>query len=504
MNFCLPKPALILLLLGSPLVSQLGYAQITITANLVTSGDTIMYRGIDNNPDSMIGPGTTGLNTWDFSSLKNNQLDTLNFVDPATTPYAGKFATATMCLVNEAGYVYFRKSPSGLTVVGSALDFIGNGTLLAVKASPDLTYIPFPSTYLTAYGDTAYFSEVLPAEDVNATSHDSVVIIGSFETLVTFDAYGTMITPFDTLQVIRQRVTEVLDYKVTGKKYLFGQLLYATQLSSEKSTQTHYLWWSDSAGVNYPVVEMEQDPFGNVEAVQFAVSLNVKVEDNLVTTCADSCDASVSILGADSSYSYIWSDPDAQTTNTATGLCDGIYQVTVTDTTGSFVRIQLYVADAPQITASLNGFGATCETCADGGAFIDISGGTAPYSVLWDSAAAFQTTQLAVDLVPGSYTVAVVDSNLCPQEFAVKVGLFQGIKVYPNPADDVITIFTRKDRPMEFQLYDMSGRLVRSLKYADSVTRVGVSSLAEGHYIYRILDQSGNELKTEHFSIVRP
>jgi len=463
-----------------------------------------MYRGIDRNPDSVIGPGTTGLNTWDFSLLKNDELDTLSFVDPATTPYANKFPSATMCLVNKDGYTYFRKFPSRVTVVGSALDFVGNGTLLAVKASPDLTYIPFPATYLTAFGDSAYFSEVLAAEDVNAQQFDSVMIVGSFETTVIFDAYGTMITPFDTLQVIRQKVTEVLDYVVTGKKYLAGQVLFSSLLSTEKSTQTHYLWWTDSGGVKYPVVEMAQDAFGNVEAVQFVVSINVRVANKPVTSCLDSCDATVFILGADSTYSYSWSDPNKQTTNTATGLCEGIFEVTVTDASGSFVRLPLYVANAPPIMANMTAYGATCETCPDGVAFADISGGTGPYTVLWDSAAGYQTTPLAIDLVPGSYTVAVLDANLCPRQFSVTVGLFLGIKVYPNPADDIITIFTRLDRQLEFQVFDLSGRKVLSVNFTDIETKVGIARLAEGHYIYRILDESGNELKTAQFSIIRP
>ncbi|MBN4072166.1 T9SS type A sorting domain-containing protein [Flavobacteriales bacterium AH-315-E23] len=501
--FRLRRQALSLVLLGLLVFSNPAQSQITITSNLVTSGDTVMYRGIDNTPDTTITPGTTGLNTWDFSALLNDELDTLSFVDPASTPYASKFPTATICLANKDGYTYFRKIPAAMTIVGSALDFIGNGTLLAVQASPDLTFILFPSTYLTNYDDSAYFSEVLPAEDLNANSYDSLVIVGSFQTVVSFDAYGTMITPFDTMDVIRQRVIELLDYTVIGKKYLAGQLLYSTLLTAETSTETRYLWWSDSAGVNYPVLEMETNSLGNANTVKFAVSMNVKVNKPIVTYCHDSCDAAAAVLGADSSFTYLWTDPDTQTTSSIMDLCEGLYQVTVWDSNGSFVRIPVTVGNADEITATVLGFGASCETCANGGAEITISGGSPPYSILWDSAAAFQITTVASDLLPDTYTVSVLDDNACPKEFSAKVGLFKGVLVYPNPVDDIIIIFSRVDGKMEFQVFDLAGRLVRSIKYEESEASIGLSTLPEGHYIYRVLDETGTELKTDHFSIIR-
>jgi len=169
------------------------------------------------------------------------------------------------------------------------------------------------------------------------------------------------------------------------------------------------------------------------------------VGQGIVTDCHDSCDAEAEVLGGDSSYTYIWSDPDTQTAGTATGLCEGSYQVLVTDSNGAYVRIPFDVANATEVTANLQGIGASCETCADGGAYIAISGGTAPYAVLWDSSAAFQTSLVASDLEPGTYTVLVTDDNACTKVFSTSVGLFKGVKVYPNPADEWINIFTRVD-----------------------------------------------------------
>ncbi|MBL4578448.1 MAG: T9SS type A sorting domain-containing protein [Flavobacteriales bacterium] len=498
------KRSIIMMLL--PLLFSIApvHSQVTITSDLVTSGDTVMYRGIDFYPDSSIVPGGAGLSVWDFSSLVNDDLDTLNFVDPLTTPYFLKFPTSTMCVANKYGYTYFRKTAASLGLVGSALDFIGNGTLLAVKALPDLTYIPFPSTYLTSFNNSSIINEMLRAEDLNANNFDSIAIVGTVQTFATFDAYGTMITPFDSMEVIRQKVTEVLNYTVTGKKYLAGQVLYSNLLISESSTETRYLWWTDSGGVKFPVVEMDVTLAGVVRSVQFAISLNVRISGDFVTACHDSCNAEVFVLGGDSSYSYIWFDPDTQTTDTARGLCQGSYQVEVTDTTGAYVRIAFKVANATEITALVEGFTASCETCNDGVAVVSPSGGTAPYSFLWDSSAAFQITAVAHDLVLGPYSVTVVDDNGCPKQFSAQVKLFDGVKIYPNPADDVLIIFTRLDGQMEFQVFDLSGRMVRSYAYYASESTLDVSTLPEGHYIYRLIDETGVELKFGHFEVIRP
>ena len=53
-------------------------------------------------------------------------------------------------------------------------------------------------------------------------------------------------------------------------------------------------------------------------------------------SCNGGCDgdATVTPAGGTTSYTYLWDDGSAQTNATATGLCDGTYNVTVTDANG--------------------------------------------------------------------------------------------------------------------------------------------------------------------------
>ncbi len=61
---------------------------------------------------------------------------------------------------------------------------------------------------------------------------------------------------------------------------------------------------------------------------------------------------------------------------------------------------------------STTAINATCGTCANGSAHVSMSNGFAPYTFTWNSSP-IQTTQTAVNLLPGTYTVCVIDANGC-------------------------------------------------------------------------------------------
>lgn len=83
------------------------------------------------------------------------------------------------------------------------------------------------------------------------------------------------------------------------------------------------------------------------------------------TVSTSSCDgtATVNVTGGSGNYSYSWDDSESQITQTATGLCAGTYNVTVTDNTSGAVNV--FVVDiedlVPDVTLVVNE-----ELCNDG------------------------------------------------------------------------------------------------------------------------------------------
>ena len=69
------------------------HAQITINSNHVISAGSVVENAQDTTPSVSIGPA--GANqTWNFSSLGQDYIDTLNFKNPAPLPGSSSFPNA--------------------------------------------------------------------------------------------------------------------------------------------------------------------------------------------------------------------------------------------------------------------------------------------------------------------------------------------------------------------------------------------------------------------------
>ncbi|MBI4739770.1 hypothetical protein HY772_09630 [Candidatus Woesearchaeota archaeon] len=84
--------------------------------------------------------------------------------------------------------------------------------------------------------------------------------------------------------------------------------------------------------------EMADMGFNFIVTVTPPDNLLAVITDSSYATCAGACDASATVtaFGGTPPYTYQWGlETESQTTATATGLCEGRYSVTVTDSEGS-------------------------------------------------------------------------------------------------------------------------------------------------------------------------
>ena len=125
--------------------------------------------------------------------------------------------------------------------------------------------------------------------------------------------------------------------------------------------------------------------------------------------------ATANTFGGTSPYTYLWNDSTGfQTTQTATGLNAGFYSVVVTDSLGCTISDTITLNEPPSpIVFSDSTTNPSCFGFNDGTATVFPSGGTSPYSYLWDSTANNQTTQTATGLSAGIYSVLIFDQNSC-------------------------------------------------------------------------------------------
>jgi gliding motility-associated-like protein len=130
----------------------------------------------------------------------------------------------------------------------------------------------------------------------------------------------------------------------------------------------------------------------------------------------------VSISGATGTLTFDWSDNTLDGTEDPTGLLAGTYFLSVTDQGGC----------SDTITVTLNDPVALTLVCAqqnpvstiggsDGSATIEITGGTAPYTLAWSGAASGSQNQATAGtatitgLIAGTYNILVTDANGCEQ-----------------------------------------------------------------------------------------
>ena len=142
--------------------------------------------------------------------------------------------------------------------------------------------------------------------------------------------------------------------------------------------------------------------------------------------------ATINVTGGTLPYTYSWIGATSSTTNNATALTVGNYNVTIKDLNNCSITHTFVInqpASALNITTSSSA-SIACYGASTGSATINVTGGTPTYSYTWTGATS-STTNNATALIAGNYSVVVNDLNNCvvSQTFIIS-----------QPADLVVTV----------------------------------------------------------------
>jgi len=114
----------------------------------------------------------------------------------------------------------------------------------------------------------------------------------------------------------------------------------------------------------------------------------------------------------DVTVTYLWDDPLAQTTQTATNLPAGTYSCEITLSIGCTGIATVTVDEIPEMIASfIDSSDVTCYTKNDGMFKVAVSQGTEPYTYSWDNSTS--TENIANDLYVGTHKVTITDDKGC-------------------------------------------------------------------------------------------
>ena len=170
---------------------------------------------------------------------------------------------------------------------------------------------------------------------------------------------------------------------------------------------------SNLMGGTYSVTVSDSNGCEVIDSV--AISEPDQVTYNIVSSDAN-CGANdgfaaVTNVSPAGIYSYAWNDPSSQTTDTASALGAGVYQVTITAVNGCADSSTAIVSNINAPTLAMSAIDETCEGSGNGSAIVDATS-TSPLTYMW-SDALMQTTDTASALGAGLYFVTVTDAFGC-------------------------------------------------------------------------------------------
>ncbi len=137
---------------------------------------------------------------------------------------------------------------------------------------------------------------------------------------------------------------------------------------------------------------------------------------NAVTTLNATCfgsnngAGSVSVTSGNGPFTYSWS-PGNFSNAVETTLVAGQYSIQVTDVNGCLSIDSITISQPTILTSSLSSVPASCYGLTNGSAFVNVTGGTSPYSYSWSPSGS--TNSNATALSAGNYTVTINDNNGC-------------------------------------------------------------------------------------------
>ncbi len=254
------------------------------------------------------------------------------------------------------------------------------------------------------------------------------------------------------------------------------------------SAGSYFLTVTDSNGCT--------QEFGPLDIIQASPSMLVTYS-SMNISCNGLNDGSIDLTlsGGLPPYTYIWNNGD--TTEDVFGLPFGNYTCTIIDAIGCSVlsqTIQLTEPTAIYVSGTVTDETLPAEN--DGSIVLTTSGGTGPYTFVWDNGA---MTQNLSGLAPGDYCVSATDATGCFLDtcYTVLPGMSAVVdlegtnqfSLFPNPASSLVTLEVDLETNDLFTVQVMGSLGQILLEYSDIRTKqvsLELNDFSSGIYFVKL------------------
>ncbi len=203
----------------------------------------------------------------------------------------------------------------------------------------------------------------------------------------------------------------------------------------------------------------------------------------------------VTVSGGTTPYTFNWSN--GRTTEDLNAVIAGHYTLTITDARGCTTTEMVTITEPSEgLTVTENITNVLCSGESTGAIELTVSGGTGPYTYLWDTGA---TTKDLTDLSPGAYQVTITDSQGCSRLERYQVIAPQALMVSENITD--LSCFESGDGIIDITI--TGGTAPYTYTWSGGENTQDLNDLAAGTYALTVTD-AGNCSTTGTFTVVQP
>jgi gliding motility-associated-like protein len=372
------------------------YGDATGSATADASGGAAPYVYSWDTTPVQTGPTATGLVAGTYTVTVTDNI--------------GAVGTGTVTITQPAAALALTSTWTDVLCTGA-----GNGTATVV-----------------ATGGTAPYSYSWDSTPVQTTATATGLIPGTYTATVT-DANGCVAT-------INVTITEPalsLTVSVTAQTNVlcFGSSTGTATATASGGTAPYTYSWSSTpvqtastatglAAGAYTVTVTDANgctSTDNVTITQPPTGVTiVTTQTNVLCNGGSDGTATATVTGGTAPYSYSWNTTPVQTTASATGLAAGSYIVTVTDADGCTNTQTVVIGEPQTLLLTTDVTDASCPGVTDATINLTITGGTAPFTIIWDDGT---TSEDRSSISSGTFSVVVTDANGCSASATVTVGI---------------------------------------------------------------------------------
>lgn len=264
-------------------------AQITITSADIAAVGKVLIVGHDTvkvNMPGAINPGPSGANqTWNFSTLVANTVDTLTFTNPNWLPFDTAFPNSNLAMINstDSSQTFIENISSGLFVDGAYIN-PGNGVgFKVIHFNPSQQGNVFPDTYNSSFANTSEVDLTFPYTSPKIPGMDSARIKQITDQSVKTDGWGNIITPLGTFNSLRHRARVIQTDTVWIHDIpLFGGWIVA---QATLDTSWHFSWMANNVG--YTLLQFDSLKADTIRKIEWLKVLPVVGSVNEVSSISE-------------------------------------------------------------------------------------------------------------------------------------------------------------------------------------------------------------------------